>query len=433
LSSRSSERLMDYLPRRPTLDLDIAPVRPQEFRDYLPRPPTFGACFRCKRTVADGATIINGESLCDGCACSHNTTPTHPMSSPVAFPSPFSQRSMWNEGLSPMYGRENQSPLYGRPQQSPAYGHPQQSPVYGHLQQSPHYGPGHSSSQMRWNDWPPQPLQQPHQHPGHQQPHPDWGSSAPPSPSVTPRYAESPTGLSGGVWPDIAPLPFPVDGPTPPSQHFPPLYSQLQTGSSLPSLHGSSQYRHQHQNPHQSIPQTRGPEHMSMSDSGRMDPVRAQSPLSSGYGIPGMQLPSPGPMGTHLPGTSLQPLWTSRPRVPTRPMGNNNHEYSVVPKSHGPRWFVDFLTGQPYVPPDAPLSSERIHLLRRYREKRINRSNTRKIKYECRKVLANKRPRIKGRFASPEEIIALGLCSEPAPPSPEEAGPQPDSTNSTNL
>eukprot|EP00878_Enallax_costatus_P014373 GHUV01015033.1.p1 GENE.GHUV01015033.1~~GHUV01015033.1.p1 ORF type:complete len:608 (+),score=259.19 GHUV01015033.1:140-1963(+) len=51
----------------------------------------------------------------------------------------------------------------------------------------------------------------------------------------------------------------------------------------------------------------------------------------------------------------------------------------------------------------------RAEALERYREKRARRSHVKKIRYILRKVNADKRPRIKGRFVSKEEMDKLGL------------------------
>lgn len=51
----------------------------------------------------------------------------------------------------------------------------------------------------------------------------------------------------------------------------------------------------------------------------------------------------------------------------------------------------------------------RAEALTRYREKRARRTHVKKIRYHLRKVNADKRPRIKGRFVSKEEMEKLGL------------------------
>lgn len=70
---------------------------------------------------------------------------------------------------------------------------------------------------------------------------------------------------------------------------------------------------------------------------------------------------------------------------------------------------VDFLTGRPRSSrgPGEYSPAERMEALERYRRKRDNRGHVKRIKYECRKVLADNRPRIKGRFAKPAEILAM--------------------------
>jgi len=46
---------------------------------------------------------------------------------------------------------------------------------------------------------------------------------------------------------------------------------------------------------------------------------------------------------------------------------------------------------------------ERRQKLSRYREKKMQRNFGRKIKYACRKALADNQPRVRGRFARTEE------------------------------
>ncbi|XP_043697733.1 two-component response regulator-like APRR1 [Telopea speciosissima] len=49
-------------------------------------------------------------------------------------------------------------------------------------------------------------------------------------------------------------------------------------------------------------------------------------------------------------------------------------------------------------------AEERKERIERYRSKRSQRNFNKKIKYACRKTLADSRPRIRGRFARNEEI-----------------------------
>ncbi|CAA6661121.1 unnamed protein product [Spirodela intermedia] len=46
---------------------------------------------------------------------------------------------------------------------------------------------------------------------------------------------------------------------------------------------------------------------------------------------------------------------------------------------------------------------DRMQKLSRYRKKKTKRNFCRKIKYACRKALADSQPRIRGRFAKTEE------------------------------
>lgn len=50
--------------------------------------------------------------------------------------------------------------------------------------------------------------------------------------------------------------------------------------------------------------------------------------------------------------------------------------------------------------------------LLRWREKRKNRKFQKTIRYASRKAYAEVRPRIKGRFATREEVLALKLAQE---------------------
>lgn len=51
--------------------------------------------------------------------------------------------------------------------------------------------------------------------------------------------------------------------------------------------------------------------------------------------------------------------------------------------------------------------AERRLRLERYREKRATRNYNRRVKYDCRKVIADKRRRVQGRFVKREEELAL--------------------------
>jgi len=64
-------------------------------------------------------------------------------------------------------------------------------------------------------------------------------------------------------------------------------------------------------------------------------------------------------------------------------------------------------------PPERPFinnctSEERKEKLSRYRTKKTKRNFGRKIKYACRKALADSQPRIRGRFAKTEETMSRG-------------------------
>lgn len=58
------------------------------------------------------------------------------------------------------------------------------------------------------------------------------------------------------------------------------------------------------------------------------------------------------------------------------------------------------VTGEPV----AEFTRSRAECLERYREKKARRLYTKKIRYHLRKINADKRPRIKGRFVKKEEL-----------------------------
>ncbi|XAR52220.1 hypothetical protein NMG60_11020167 [Bertholletia excelsa] len=71
-------------------------------------------------------------------------------------------------------------------------------------------------------------------------------------------------------------------------------------------------------------------------------------------------------------------------------LGNGN--VSLVHSPPGPPQFISSCTNE-----------DRMQKLSRYRNKRTKRNFGRKIKYACRKALADSQPRIRGRFAKTEE------------------------------
>lgn len=58
--------------------------------------------------------------------------------------------------------------------------------------------------------------------------------------------------------------------------------------------------------------------------------------------------------------------------------------------------------------------AERRIRLERYREKRAQRNYNRRVKYDCRKTIADKRRRVQGRFVKREEELALAVAEESA-------------------
>ncbi len=55
---------------------------------------------------------------------------------------------------------------------------------------------------------------------------------------------------------------------------------------------------------------------------------------------------------------------------------------------------------------------------RRYREKRKRRTFEKTIRYQSRKAYAEVRPRIKGRFATKEEVLAMQAAAAAGLPAP---------------
>jgi CCT motif len=50
---------------------------------------------------------------------------------------------------------------------------------------------------------------------------------------------------------------------------------------------------------------------------------------------------------------------------------------------------------------------ERLQKILKYRQKRHERNFTKRIKYQCRKTLADSRPRVRGRFARNDDLSAV--------------------------
>ncbi|KAH7295662.1 hypothetical protein KP509_27G059800 [Ceratopteris richardii] len=61
-------------------------------------------------------------------------------------------------------------------------------------------------------------------------------------------------------------------------------------------------------------------------------------------------------------------------------------------------------------------SEERKMKLHRYRQKRTERNFSKKIKYACRKTLADNRPRVRGRFARSDEMVESIVSASDLPP-----------------
>lgn len=99
---------------------------------------------------------------------------------------------------------------------------------------------------------------------------------------------------------------------------------------------------------------------------------------------------------------------------------------------------VSSPAGKLSVVPDAQMASayrigrytpaERRIRLERYREKRANRNYNRRVKYDCRKMIADKRRRVQGRFVKREEELALAAGNEIADSSSADRADDEDSS-----
>lgn len=76
-------------------------------------------------------------------------------------------------------------------------------------------------------------------------------------------------------------------------------------------------------------------------------------------------------------------------------------------------------SARPWPPADLPpVAMTREERVARYREKRKRRTFEKTIRYESRKAYAEVRPRIKGRFATREEVAAMKAAAAAGAPSP---------------
>ena len=72
------------------------------------------------------------------------------------------------------------------------------------------------------------------------------------------------------------------------------------------------------------------------------------------------------------------------------------------------------MTKYRYITIEGELAKQRQECLRRYREKKARRGHTKMVRYQLRKINADRRPRIKGRFIKkgeeghPEAVAAMG-------------------------
>jgi len=365
LGREMDPRLMAMRDRSPnlTLNLDLPPSRPRmEFVANVQ------VCSYCKRTIAGDAAP--GETPRGCCHCLSNTPPGQ--LSGWKFPSPLASNppTLWSEAAA---AAGNWQHAQQQRWESEGSGNSQHSPQW-----TPASSPGHTPGQT----------------PSH-------------TPSQTPRLPASPGRQSPWQQSDM-------QNAGPPLPQLPTYYSRM-----MNAIRSS---------PVDDQPPNLARNGMSSSMSNRGIGLSLGPPSSHGSGMPTAPGPGLSVFSSHSMFASggpecFNPLWDSRPRIPNMslaPPNNPPSSYWDQPQSqfrpNGPppaepprRYFVDFLTGQPVAPPGTLLSSARRNLLRRYSLKRANRSTAKKIKYECRKLLANNRPRIKGRFATPDEIIALGL------------------------
>ncbi|XP_057443676.1 zinc finger protein CO3 [Lotus japonicus] len=81
--------------------------------------------------------------------------------------------------------------------------------------------------------------------------------------------------------------------------------------------------------------------------------------------------------------------------------GMSHYHHSDSPLSTESSMIIEEMTraASPYSPEEKKLRIER------YRSKRNQRNFTKKIKYACRKTLADSRPRVRGRFVRNDEIV----------------------------
>jgi zinc finger protein CONSTANS len=134
-----------------------------------------------------------------------------------------------------------------------------------------------------------------------------------------------------------------------------------------------------------------------------------QLPLSSGFlGAPGSQAPlslMPTISATPVSGPALSSLPGMMPMPFAPPTTSAN--VAANQKAGSPTWTCGFDVPQEvlHVGSEKPLGRE--ERVMRYREKRKRRTFEKTIRYQSRKAYAEIRPRIKGRFATKEEVAAM--------------------------
>lgn len=99
--------------------------------------------------------------------------------------------------------------------------------------------------------------------------------------------------------------------------------------------------------------------------------------------------------------------------VPSPVAQSPNNSYGLVPQMASPFMCIS-IPVKPSVPTLPDHANDMIRLrqecLKRYRDKKARRMYTKMVRYQLRKINADKRPRIKGRFVkkTEEELVANG-------------------------
>ncbi|KAG6542191.1 hypothetical protein Mapa_016424 [Marchantia paleacea] len=143
-------------------------------------------------------------------------------------------------------------------------------------------------------------------------------------------------------------------------------------------------------------PSTQGNDQSALNFSQRMAPLDTPSRLSNGSGSPHLQ-----PQLSDLQNIHMRPLMQSMRRVHST--GDIQTLNGMAGGASSPssldRSYEDggFKIGRYTI-------EERKIRIHRYQQKRTQRNFNKKIKYACRKTLADSRPRVRGRFAKNDEV-----------------------------